>query len=100
MSLDLSPDDLEILAKRVAVHLAAQLRPVSLLTKSELAEQFRCAPAQIDRLVRKGMPRRFVGDRSRFEIAECLAWCQSRQELKTAPSSDEYTLVQPKRRSA
>lgn len=83
---------LEALAEHIAHKLAMRLRgPEPWLTKREIADAFRVTPAQIDRLVREGMPRLYVGAQSpRFEMGACRAWLERRSAmLVVAPASDE-----------
>jgi len=51
------------------------LNPASqLLNREAAAEAFGCSPGQIDKMRRKGMPCRYVGDSPRFEYAVVAEW--------------------------
>jgi hypothetical protein len=45
-----------------------------LLDRHEIAAALRVSPSSIDKLRRRGMPHRKVGDSSRFELQACLDW--------------------------
>lgn len=75
--LSLSEADLARIADLVADRLrsvVAPAGPAALLTKGELAAHLRVEKAQVDRWVRKGMPRETIGSVPRFELATCRAW--------------------------
>jgi hypothetical protein len=91
---------------------AARLRPVvaaasaaaptstsALLTKSDLAQHLRVKEAQIDRFVRRGMPRETVGTVPRFDLAGCRAWLAANARSRAAPpapaSTDPLSSVTP-----
>jgi post-segregation antitoxin (ccd killing protein) len=74
---ELSDLDIDRVAERVVAKLLPRLggaAPTPLLTKTELAEHLRVREAQIDRFVRRGMPRETVGTVPRFDLAACRAW--------------------------
>lgn len=75
-TLHLSEADLARLADLVADRLRAAVAsgPAALLTKGELAEHLRVEKAQVDRWVRRGMPRETIGTVPRFELSACRAW--------------------------
>jgi hypothetical protein len=88
---------------RIAEAVVAKLAPSApLLSKTELAIRLGVQTAQIDRFVRKGMPRTTVGARPRFELAACRTWLDARsttQEASPPPDAnpgDHATLVQRK----
>lgn len=73
------------LAERIAGILgSAASAPEGLLTRDELAMRLRVSPVTIDRQVRDGMPREYIGDLPRFDYQACRAWLRERE--RTAPS--------------
>jgi hypothetical protein len=66
-----------------------------LLTTQELADALRVTPAQVDRFVRKGMPRTRVGARPRFELAACRRWLASSSGDAVARAVDPLENVTP-----
>jgi hypothetical protein len=86
---------------RIAEAVVAKLAPSApLLSKTELAIPLGVQTAQIDRFVRKGMPRTTVGARPRFEFAACRTWLDARTTAQAASPppdanpGDHATLVQ------
>jgi len=79
--------DLDALAERIAHKLALRLRgPEPWLTKRELSDLLRVTTAQVDRLVREGMPRFYVGTQSpRFDLDACRRWLERRAIGNAAP---------------
>jgi hypothetical protein len=51
-----------------------------LLDRHELAAALRVSPSSIDKLRRRGMPHRKVGDSSRFELQAVLDWLDTNQQ--------------------
>jgi excisionase family DNA binding protein len=55
------------------------LNAVNLLTPAELAAQLRIGERTVARMVADGCPSQLVGRRRRFDLADVLAWNQSRE---------------------
>jgi len=94
----LADEDLNAIAARVVERLLPLLGGVPaerLLTKSELAAHLRVEPAQIDRFVRKGMPREIVGARSRFRLGAVEDWLAKNAKPRTVPAPPVSQVAQP-----
>ena len=71
--LVLSRAEIEELIDAAVVRAVQAVAP-RLMTKAQLAESLSVTQAHVDRLVRAGMPREYVGAAPRFDRAACLAW--------------------------
>jgi hypothetical protein len=91
----LSDADIDRIALRVVALLRATPANDTLLTKSELATHLRVREAQIDRFVRRGMPRETVGTRPRFRLADCAVWLKANAEPAPVPISPTTEPVLP-----
>jgi len=92
-----------------AVGRAVQAIAPRLMTKAQLAESLSVTQAHVDRLVRAGMPREYIGAAPRFDRAACLAWLREHGKkgvavgsaMATTDSSDDLAgIVRVKRRAS
>lgn len=61
--------------------------PAGLLTKRDAALYFSVTTAQIDRWVRKGMPRAVVGASPRFDLESCKTWLAQNAQQRQTPTT-------------
>lgn len=91
---------LAALRPAVVVPAAVEAAP-TLLDKAQLARALGVSRGQIDRLARAGMPYVTVGDRKRFELAACRAWCSARGKsaVPAEPANDQIDVTALARRN-
>lgn len=91
---------LAALRPTVAAPAAVEAAP-ALQTKREISRALNVSSGQIDRFARAGMPYVTVGDRRRFDLAACRAWCAARGKsaVPSAPANDAIDVTALARRN-
>jgi hypothetical protein len=72
------------IAQRLSSSGQQVLSAEPLLTKAELAKHLHVNEAQVDRFVRKGMPRETIGSAPRFDLVACRAWLAAHRKPRAA----------------
>lgn len=86
------------LAEKLAERIVPRMTPRELLTRDELGAALRVSPVTVDRLAREGMPREYIGDLPRFDLAACRAWLADHPRRSAAPSRPSHHDEGPIRR--